>query len=104
MNNCELIKLTNHLVSQGRLHLEVYVGYFLNHLFISDQISYQFSAINQNKISINFDYNEKNFSKEKYNYISGTKLQNKNKCFFEISNLNGKINLREFKKQKIILF
>ena len=73
-------------------------------LFISDQISCKFSAINQNKININFDYNEESSSKEKYNSITGIRHQNKNKCFFEISNMNGKINLKDFKKQKIILF
>lgn len=71
---------------------------------ISDETSCQFTAINQNKININFEFNEVSSLKNKYNYITGTKLKNKNKCLFEISNLNGKINLRDFKKQKNILF
>ena len=71
-------------------------------LLISDKISYQFSAINQNKININFEYNE--ISSLKYNYIIGTKLQNKNKCLFEISNMNGKINIKNFNKGKNTLF
>jgi DUF4097 and DUF4098 domain-containing protein YvlB len=73
-------------------------------LSISDHISCQFSVINQNRININFEYDEVSSLKNKYNFIIGTKLKNINKCLFEISNLNGRINIKDFKKQKNILF
>ncbi len=69
-------------------------------LLTSDHISYKFSAINQNRININFNYTELLSSYDKYNYISGIINQNKNNCMFDISNLNGKINLKNFKKTK----
>ncbi len=63
---------------------------------ISDHISYQFSVINQNKINISYDYKKITSKFGKYNYISGVSNKNKLKCIIDISNMIGKINLKEF--------